>query len=71
MDDNTYWATIWKLVAISFAALVMTIGGCTVHQQTKVTELVRAGADPIKARCGVVGVTGSSDAAICGVAAAK
>jgi hypothetical protein len=48
----------------------LTIGGCTMHQQQKIAELVSGGADPIKAQCAIYGVL-NSNAAVCGAAATK
>ena len=70
MDENQYWATIWKTAAATLSVFIMTVGGCTVNQHYKIAELVAGGADPIKAQCAIYGVQ-SNNAAVCGSVAAK
>ena len=70
MDENQYWATIWKLAATAFSVVILTAGGCTAHQQYKIAELVAGGADPIKAQCAIYGIN-NGNAAVCGAAAVK
>jgi hypothetical protein len=69
MEENQFWLNVWRTVAAAFAALVLTIGGCTANQNRLVAEMVAAGADPIKAHCAIVGVQ-SISGAMCGAAAA-
>lgn len=68
MAENDFWIALWKLVAVVVCVLIATVGGCSIHKQSKVAELVKGGTDPIKASCGLGGVT-SSNAAICAVSA--
>ena len=53
MDENQFWLSVWKLVAISFCVLTATIGGCTAQSNYLVARAVKDGADPIKASCAI------------------
>ena len=70
MDENQFWATIWKTAATAFSVLVVTVGGCSMNQQFRIVDLVADGADPIAAQCAIYGVE-SSNAAVCGAIASK
>lgn len=67
-DYDQYWLTIWKLVAAVVVVLILTAGGCTAHQQSRITELAMSGVDPIKAACAIRGVAQGTEA-ICAVVA--
>ena len=51
MDDNKFFAVIWKCATIAFVVLVATFGSCSVHKQRVVARMVEHGADPIEAHC--------------------
>ncbi|MCZ2113910.1 MAG: hypothetical protein LC131_08765 [Anaerolineae bacterium] len=70
MEDNRFLMNAWRTVAAAFAVLVLTIGGCSAYRSSLVADMVKAGADPIKAHCAIFGI-GSNDAAMCGAAAAS
>lgn len=38
---------------LTFAAFVATIGGCVINKHLLVRDMVRLGADPIKAHCAI------------------
>lgn len=59
MDDNQFWATIWGCVTAVVISVVATIGGCTAYEDHLIGEAIKAGADPIDARCGVAGTSNS------------
>lgn len=51
MSENDLFALFWKCVAAVLCVLIVTIGGCQAYEVEKVTEMVKAGADPIAAYC--------------------
>lgn len=55
MDDNQFWLAIWRTVAAAFCVLIVSIGSCTSYQTHKVGEVIKGGADPLRARCGLLG----------------
>ena len=69
MDDNQFWVSIWKMVAVSFCVMVLAIAGCTVNNTRVVNEMTSRGADPIAAACAVNGAGERAQAAMCALAA--
>ncbi len=51
MEENQFWIAVWRATAAVIAVIVMTIGGCNVHQQRAVVQMVKNGADPLRASC--------------------
>lgn len=51
--DNLYDAVLSALAICAVAALLGSPVACTMHRDAKVTEAIKAGADPIEARCAV------------------
>lgn len=55
MNDNTYWALMWKLLTTIAVVAIVSVASCTAIESARVAEAVKNGADPISARCGIVG----------------
>jgi hypothetical protein len=51
MEDGKFLVAIWRTVAAVFAVFVLTVGGCTVHKNRAIAEMVERGADPLRAVC--------------------
>lgn len=51
MNENQFWAVIWKCVTVAFVVAIATLGSCSVHKQKVVEHMVELGSDPIKAHC--------------------
>ena len=71
MDDNTFWNKFLQLLSVLIAVSVMTVGGCTAYETSLVAKAVMAGAEPIAARCGIVGTGGGSTNSMCAIAASR
>jgi hypothetical protein len=69
-DNQKYWYSIWRLVAITVCILIVSISGCVANDRRVVTEMVKNGADPMAAYCSL-GVNGSLDAVLCAQAIAS
>lgn len=67
MDQATQF--ILKLVLAAFVTLVVSISGCTVHQDRVIATMVKEGANPVAARCAISGTDGRQ--VLCGEAARK
>lgn len=67
MNDNEFWVSIWKVIAVTFIAVI--VSGVTSCQMTnsRITEMVKAGADPIDAMCAV----SSESTQICTIVVSK
>lgn len=57
-QEQTFWLRIWQTISALAATGILTVGGCTVYETSKVAEMVAGGADPIAARC-AIGAGGS------------
>jgi hypothetical protein len=55
MDDNEFWINFVRCVIAFFCVLIITAGGCSSYQSALIADAIKNGADPIAARCGVVG----------------
>ena len=66
MESNKLYALIWKLIITLLSILILTIGGCTAHQQQKITELIIHGTDPTLAHCAIKGIN-SQNSVVCGL----
>ena len=53
MDESEFWVKVWKIVAATFVALVVTFAGCTSHQVSTIERMTAAGANPLDAKCAV------------------
>jgi hypothetical protein len=70
MEENKFWLRLWQTVAVVAAIGILTIGGCTAYESKRVADAIAKGAQPIDARCGIVGTLGGS-AVPCVVRAAQ
>ena len=58
MDEGEFWVKVWKIVAATVVALVVTFAGCTSHQVSTIERMTAAGANPLDAKCAVGGTDG-------------
>lgn len=70
MNGEQFWISVWMIVAVCFIVLTLTFGVGASYRSWLVLEAVKLGADPIAARCAIVGQDAYS-AGICGAAAGK
>lgn len=63
-SDDRFWLGLWKVCAACVLGVAATIGSCTYGESRLVADMVKAGADPIAARCGISGSAGSAPCAI-------
>lgn len=62
--EQSFWYSVWRLVAISFCVMVISIAGCVANNNRLIADMVKEGENPIVAGC-AFGVSGSYDAMIC------
>lgn len=48
-----YWLRFWGIVGIMFVMAIAIPATCTMHANYKVTQMVKAGADPVAAGCAI------------------
>ena len=51
MEENNFWLAVWKLIAIVACILIVTVGGCTVYTNDKISKAD----DPIAYACATTG----------------
>ena len=51
MEDNKFWLVVWKLIVIVVCILIVTVGGCTVYTNDKISKAD----DPIAYACATSG----------------
>ena len=49
MNDNEFFALVWKLITICVCVLVVTIGSCAAHRD----RLIAQSDDPVATSCGI------------------
>jgi hypothetical protein len=69
-DDEEFWYSIWKLVAVTTCILIVSVSGCVAHSKYIVAGMVKNGTDPIMAFCSL-GVNSNNDALLCAQAIAR
>lgn len=60
-----YHLCLWLMVLVGVLCVVAMICGYAAHNSALISEAIKAGADPIRARCGIAGVDSSSEVALC------
>ena len=67
-NENKFWLSLWTMVAVAFLG-VYAIGTYSAHlEDSKLVQMVQAGADPIKAKCAL---SLSSNRSVCDVVVSK
>lgn len=57
MDDNQFWAHIWRTIAGAFILFVATIAGCVANTTYQTRIAIQSGSDPIKAACAMTSMS--------------
>jgi hypothetical protein len=67
-SENKFWLSLWTMVAVSFL-IVCTNATYSSHlEDSKLVQMVQAGADPIKAKCAL---SMTSNRSLCDVVVSK
>jgi hypothetical protein len=61
MNDNEFWLRLWCVVGIVFAAVVALGVSSSVVDSYFVAKMVKAGADPVAARCALSSPTNAQN----------
>lgn len=51
---------LWIFVALLIAVVLASPVACTMHRQRLIAEAIKAGADPLAAKCAIEGDSGDS-----------
>ena len=57
MDDNKFYLGVWAILGTVAITLVLCISIGNQVSNTKMVDMVKAGADPIAANCAIVGMS--------------
>lgn len=68
MEDNQFWVNVWKVIATGVVGLAAVIGGCVSHTDYRISEAIKAGAEPLAAYCAL---TNGGQGTTCTVLASK
>lgn len=71
MNEEEFWATIWRTVGWCISCIVVSIASCSSYRANLTAEAIKSGADPIDVMCAISYGGGNGEAVICGVRAAK
>lgn len=56
MNDNEFWITVWKIIAITVCVITVSVGGCTANRQYQTRALIEnAKVPPMQAKCAIEG----------------
>ena len=73
MSDNNFWAFVWTAFFIMIVAVTFAVTSCTtknnISNNEAMAKAIAHGADPIAARCAIMGGTSTDTACI--IVAAK
>lgn len=50
MEENVFWLRLWQSLFIAVMVVALGIGGCTMHQNSKVMKAIESGVSPERAR---------------------
>ena len=50
MDERTFWVRIWQTIIAGTVLILFSFSGCTIHKNIKISELIRDGYDPVRAK---------------------
>jgi hypothetical protein len=67
MNDEQFWAIVWKIIGGCFVVLTLSASCCQVMENRAKAAMVSSGADPVVARCAFA----SQDDKICLIVAAR
>lgn len=70
-EDNIYWVTIWRLVAVAASIAIVSLASCTAYKHSLVRDMVEKGTPPSQAYCAIHMGGSTSDAAFCSVVEMK
>lgn len=51
MEDNKFWVAICRIVFGLFAVIALAFFSYLAHEDFAISQMVKAGADPLRARC--------------------
>lgn len=51
MEDNKFWLSIWRTIAIVVCIAVISVTSCSINRQVLVSNAIEAGKDPISVKC--------------------
>lgn len=54
-NDNKFWIFTWSIIASVLITIILSITTYSFHQANILNEMVKNGADPITARCSLLG----------------
>lgn len=52
-EEGQFWVSVWKVAGATFVGLATVVAGCQSYQTASVKEMVKNGADPLRAACAV------------------
>lgn len=64
MDESVFRLRLWQSVIAGIVLAVCALAASSAYDSTLVAQAVKNGADPIRARCGIVGFS-NHNAPIC------
>lgn len=67
--SEQFWYSLWRCVIIGLCFMVATCAGCSINRTLAVERMVAAGAQPLEARCSVIAIETTGDAAVCALKA--
>lgn len=51
--EDIFWLRLWQSILVAGLLAIGTIAGCDMHADRMIVDQVRAGANPIEAKCAI------------------
>lgn len=68
--EEKFWLSIWCAVIGAFVVLILAVLANSYNDNTTMEAMVKAGANPVAARCALTGSLSAPEAAMCAAYAA-
>lgn len=59
-EENLFWLATWRVIGAVVVGLAVTIASCDAHRTYRISEAIKAGVNPLAAKCALDRPEGSA-----------